>query len=90
MSDPVIRYIVKRPVVRGPNPVYYIEAACSSAATKPTARICAGSRIRETDTGKLWEFDEDSGEWKDITGSGGGGGAGSCALAMTDWGSTQI
>lgn len=89
MSEPVIRYIVKRPVVRGLNPVYYIEAACSSAATKPTAGICAGSRIRETDSGKLWEFDEDSGTWKDITGSGGGGG-GSCALAMTDWGSTQI
>lgn len=36
----------------------YIEVACLSTDTKPTANIATGSILTETDTGKVYFFDE--------------------------------
>lgn len=46
----------------------YIEAAGPSTVTKPTAGIVNGSVFAETDTGRMFIFDEDSGEWTQIGG----------------------
>ena len=39
------------------------DASCDSTDTKPTDNIFDGSIIRESDTGKVFFFSEESGEW---------------------------
>lgn len=51
-----------------------IEAACLSTDTKPTDGIANGSACIEMDTGDRFMFDEENGEWLNITNPGGGGG----------------
>lgn len=47
---------------------HYIEAAGSSSETKPTTDIVTGSLFLESDTGKMYVFDETSTEWTQIGG----------------------
>ena len=41
----------------------YVEIACLSTDTKPTTGIATGSSAFEVDTGDVYFFDEESGEW---------------------------
>ena len=50
----------------------YIDCACLSNDTKPTADIVTGSTALEVDTSDAYFFDEVSGTW--IKAAGGGGG----------------
>ena len=44
----------------------YIEAAGLSTDTKPTAGIITGSSFIEVDTGTVFVFDEEGGEWNEL------------------------
>lgn len=61
-----------------------IEAVCLSTDTKPTTGIANGSTIVEINTGKVYMFDEEGGEWDEIGSSGGGGGGGSSDFSMAE------
>ena len=52
-----------------------VDIALASTDTKPTD-VATGSTCVETDTGKHYVFDEDSGDWTEEQTSGGGGGGG--------------
>lgn len=41
----------------------YVEASGDSGDTKPTTNICDGSIFLESDTGTVFFFNEDSGDW---------------------------
>lgn len=41
----------------------YVELACDSTETKPTQMIADGSIALETDTGKVYVFNEKSSAW---------------------------
>ena len=41
---------------------------------KPTTGYATGSSFVEVDTGKLFLYDEESGDWSEVSGTGGGGG----------------
>lgn len=43
--------------------LFYVELAGNSDETKPTTGIIDGSICTETDTGKVFFFNEDSGDW---------------------------
>ena len=43
-----------------------VEIACLSTDTKPTEGIVTGSLALEVDTGKIFAFDEVSGNWTEI------------------------
>lgn len=45
------------------NNVNYIELACDSSETKPTAGIADGSIATETDTGDVYFFNEKTSAW---------------------------
>lgn len=45
----------------------YVEGVCLSTDTKPTDNIANGSQIVEMDTGNIYMFDEDAGEWRNIS-----------------------
>ena len=51
----------------------YIELACLSTDTKPTANVCTGSLALEVDTGDVYAYDEHGGEWDKIAALGGSG-----------------
>lgn len=51
----------------------YVELACLSTDTKPTANVCTGSLALEVDTGDVYAFDEHGGEWDKIAALGGSG-----------------
>ena len=53
--------------------VNYIEIACLSTDTKPTANVCTGSLALEVNTGDVYAFDEHGGEWDKIAALGGSG-----------------
>ena len=59
------------------NNTVLINGACLAADTKPTTGIANGSMCLEIDTGKLYAYNEDDGEWVEQPGAGGGGGSGS-------------
>lgn len=40
-----------------------VDVACLSTDTKPTAGIATGSVCTEVDTGAVFLFDEESGDW---------------------------
>lgn len=44
------------------NAIYYAEGVCLSTDTKPTD-LANGSRLLEMDTGKVYFFDEECGQW---------------------------
>ena len=46
----------------------YIEAAGSSTDDKPTENIVSGSLFMESDTGKVFVFDEGTNNWTEIGG----------------------
>jgi hypothetical protein len=50
----------------------YIEAAGLSTDTKPATGVITGSLFLEVNTGDVFAFDEESGEWKKIAELGGG------------------
>lgn len=50
----------------------YVKVNLNSSDTKPTTGIATGSIATETDTGKSYVFDEDSGNWTELKSSGGG------------------
>lgn len=55
-----------------------VQAVCLSTDTKPTTGIANGSTLIEINTSKTYMFDEESGEWDEVSqGGGGGGGSGS-------------
>lgn len=61
-----MRYLEKRGV-NGPmgelNAKYYIEIALDSTETKPTEMVADGSVALETDTGKVYVFNEKTSTW---------------------------
>ena len=46
----------------------YIEAGCLSTDDKPTNGIATGSLALEADTGDIYAFDEEGGQWNKING----------------------
>lgn len=54
------REIVKRPYGGG---LFYLELSGDSTDTKPTAGVLDGSIFLESDTGKVFFFNETSGDW---------------------------
>ena len=42
---------------------YYVEISGDSTETKPTSNIVDGSIFTESDTGKVFFFNEHSGDW---------------------------
>ena len=42
---------------------YYVELACDSSETKPTEMISDGSIALETNTGKMFVFNEKTSAW---------------------------
>ena len=59
-----MRELVKRAYADENNVnLFYVELACDSDETKPTTGIIDGSICTETDTGKVFFFNEDSGDW---------------------------
>ena len=58
------------------NDTVLIQGACVALDTKPTSGIANGSMCIEIDTGKIYAFDEESGDWIEQPGAGGGGGGG--------------
>lgn len=43
--------------------LYYVEISGDSTETKPTTGICDGSIFVESDTGKVYFFNETAGDW---------------------------
>lgn len=41
----------------------YVELSMDSDDVKPTEHISGGSIVSETDTGKVYFYDEDEGDW---------------------------
>lgn len=72
-----IRVIHKSPVLNDLGVILsVVELAGPSSESKPTTGFANGSLFLETDTGKIFIFDEDDG-WSEVeTGGGGGGGSG--------------
>ncbi len=66
------RNLVDRPFVVGRN---YIEAAGLSTDVKPTGTIITGSLFFETDTGKMYVYNETNESWTQFARGGGGGGS---------------
>lgn len=44
----------------------YVEIACLSTDTKPSEGIITGSMALEVNTGKIYAYDEVSGNWTEI------------------------
>lgn len=65
----MIRKLVEKAYSDGKN---YVELACLSSDTKPTAGIVTGSLALEVDTGDMYAFDETGAEWDKIVALGGG------------------
>lgn len=80
-----IRVIHKSPVLNDLGVILsVVELAGPSSETKPTTGFANGSLFLETDTGKIFIFDEDDG-WSEVeTGGGGGGGSGLPDTPSTD------
>lgn len=55
-----MRELVYRPIT---NSVAYVEISGDSTETKPTAGIADGSIFVESNTGKVYFFNEKSGDW---------------------------
>lgn len=55
-----MRELVYRPIT---NSVVYVEISGDSTETKPTAGIADGSIFVESNTGKVYFFNEKSGDW---------------------------
>ena len=60
MRELVCRIIA---VENGEN-ITYKEISGDSTDTKPTAGVCDGSIFSESDTGDVYFFNEESGDWK--------------------------
>ncbi len=61
-----MRYLEKRGVngaLGDLNAKYYIEIALDSTETKPTEMVADGSIALETDTGKVYVFNENTSAW---------------------------
>lgn len=56
----MIRELVKRPYDGG---LFYLELSGDSTDTKPTAGVLDGSIFSESNTGKVYFFNEKSGGW---------------------------
>lgn len=67
----MVRILESRIIADGVN---YVEMACLSTDTKPTANICTGSLALEVNTGDVYAYDEHGGEWDKIAELGGDGG----------------
>ena len=73
----MIRKLYEQIHVDGKN---YVELACLSTDSKPTAGVITGSLALEVDTGDVYAFDEVGGEWGKIAEL---GGAGDSSVAST-------
>ena len=61
-----MRKLVYRPFCKEDGKTkYYAEISGDSTETKPTADLIGGSLFFETDTGKNYILDEDSGDWNE-------------------------
>ena len=81
-----IRVIHKTPVLNDLGVILsVVELAGPSSETKPTTGFANGSLFLETDTGKIFIFDEDDG-WSEVeTGGGGGGGGDSSSVLYVNY-----
>lgn len=61
----MVRFIKSVPIEQyyGNEAKRYVEIACLSGDTKPTAGIATGSLAHEVDTGKVYAFNETGTEW---------------------------
>ena len=66
-----------------------VDSVCLSTDTKPTDGIANGSICLEMNTGKIYAFNEENGEWEEVSGSGGGGGSGGVIIATIKDGAIQ-
>ena len=55
-----VRLTVEKPIT---NAITYIEGACASTDSKPTAGIATGSILVEANTGDVYLFNEASTSW---------------------------
>lgn len=58
----MIRYLFKQPMDTADGKVY-VEISCLSTDSKPTAGVAQGSILTETDTGKVYFFNETAATW---------------------------
>lgn len=65
----MVRKLVEQIHTDGGN---YVEIACLSTDTKPTAGIITGSLALEVDTGDVYAYDEAGAQWGKIAELGGG------------------
>lgn len=75
-NEEKIRILDEQPAENAGSLLYIRTLAGSSDASKPTSQLANGSVFIETDTGKVFIFDEDNG-WTEMQAGGGGGGGGS-------------
>ncbi len=74
-NEEKIRILDEQPAENAGSLLYIRTLAGSSDASKPTSLLANGSVFIETDTGKVYIFDEDDG-WTEMQAGGGGGGGG--------------
>ena len=66
----MVREIVKK--LQNDDVNYYEFAGLSTDDPKPTHNVCTGSLFLEVDTGDVYSFDEEDGEWNKVCELGGG------------------
>lgn len=81
-NEEKIRILDEQPAENAGSLLYIRTLAGSSDASKPTSTLANGSVFIETDTGKVYIFDEDDG-WTEMQAGGGGGGGGSSLPSVT-------
>lgn len=59
------------------NDKMFVKGVCTSSDTKPTTGISNGSQLIEMNTSKTYMYNEEDGEWEEVSQSSGGGGGGS-------------
>ena len=81
-NEEKIRILDEQPAENAGSLLYIRTLAGSSDASKPTSMLANGSVFIETDTGKVFIFDEDNG-WTEMQAGGGGGGGEKFIVTLT-------
>ena len=66
----MIRTIVDKPFTEA---LHYVEMAGRTSDSKPTTGIITGSKFLEVETGNVYAFEEDGGNWYKIVAGATGG-----------------
>lgn len=81
-NEEKIRILDEQPAENAGSLLYIRTLAGSSDASKPTSQLANGSVFIESDTGKVFIFDEDDG-WTEMQAGGGGGGGEKFIVTLT-------